>query len=167
MVQPAVQGTPLWITLRRQQKTDPNDLLRRFGITVAPVNVEAIAASLGVHLWYRADLEWSGVCETTYDRADMWINTRDTMERQRFTIAHELGHILKHPLGSLFRDARETGNAPREREANAFAANLLVPLSLLRYAAQVEPDERALARWFQVSPKVMEIRLGLLEAFAR
>ena len=60
-------------------------------------------------------------------------------ERQRFTIAHELGHFILH------RDQRQSFNCDKEsvysgadtirvieREADDFASNLLMPGDLLR-----------------------------------
>ena len=54
---------------------------------------------------------------------------------QRFTLAHELGHLVLHPdqtgLVESVEDASE-GGAAREKEARAFAAALLVPLGELK-----------------------------------
>lgn len=70
------------------------------------------------------------------DEKRIVINSEDTTNEQAFTIAHELGHWLLHkeellrnpdigvfrrkPIGSQSQD-------PKEREANIFAAHLLVP----------------------------------------
>lgn len=60
--------------------------------------------------------------------------------RQRFTAAHELGHAVLHgELLSRFRADTNTtlresdeANDPKEREANRFAAELLMPVELIR-----------------------------------
>jgi hypothetical protein len=61
------------------------------------------------------------------------------LEQRRFTIAHEIGHRVLHPSDSLHRDRRvkEVGVIrprifdPRERDANAFAAQLTMPRQLV------------------------------------
>lgn len=64
-------------------------------------------------------------------------------DRQRFSIAHELGHILLHDDGSRHVDA--------EREADEFAAELLVPAAAIRSEMPANPrlgDLQLLkARW--------------------
>ena len=57
-----------------------------------------------------------------------------TPERQRFTIAHELGHLVNGDLGELptCRNAEvEDGEPDKERSANIFAARLLAPACVL------------------------------------
>lgn len=65
----------------------------------------------------------------------------DNMERKNFTIAHEIGHLLFHVSQSkVFRSFLETNNtiqidrnsSIKEMEANAFAAHLMLPDSVLR-----------------------------------
>ena len=82
--------------------------------------------------------------------------------RRRFTIAHELGHwicqCLEGTAKPVYCRAEEIGVDPEakalEREANIFAANLLMPESSLR---RVKVDEAA-AR-FDVSEEAMAWRL--------
>jgi Zn-dependent peptidase ImmA (M78 family) len=86
--------------------------------------------------------------------------------RRRFTIAHEIGHLVLHaPGGTAAVFCRVTDPlviaANRiEREANRFAAELLMPEDLVRAeAARVGPDRAALADLFQVSAPAMGWRL--------
>jgi Zn-dependent peptidase ImmA (M78 family) len=60
-------------------------------------------------------------------------------EWRRFTIAHEIGHWILHPAGQSFRHRPITGaeraNPTRpveEREADLFAAELLMPRKILK-----------------------------------
>lgn len=95
--------------------------------------------------------------------------------RQRFTVAHEIGHFIYHR--SLLEqgvsdtlayraDDHELPNAKIQREhewqANNFAANLLVPSHWLK-AAQAAgiTDIRDLARKFEVSDTVMRIKMRM------
>ena len=58
-------------------------------------------------------------------------------ERQLFTLAHELDHVLLHRESFIDDEAdlRGSGHRRREREANRFAAHLLVPDDLLNAIA--------------------------------
>jgi Zn-dependent peptidase ImmA (M78 family) len=58
---------------------------------------------------------------------------RNGILRRRFTAAHELGHLVMHhePL---------PGDARQEREAQAFAAELLMPAQIIRDALPTDAD---------------------------
>ncbi|MBA1294820.1 ImmA/IrrE family metallo-endopeptidase [Pseudomonas lurida] len=97
-------------------------------------------------------------------------NFMDAPVRQRFTIAHEIGH---HVYGDLDapRDTSEQFSAksrdPREVAANRFAAALLMPAALVKHMVieQRITDIAKLASAFGVSTAAMEFRLkaiGLL-----
>lgn len=83
--------------------------------------------------------------------------------RQRFTVAHELGHhFLNH--GKRFRDGASTLNDPydaMEISANRFAAELLMPLHAVKTLVEERNVESvtALANAFGVSEPAMRIRL--------
>jgi len=104
------------------------------------------------------------------------VNSLHHPNRQRFTIAHELGHIQLHrPLieseihldkGSLKRDALSAqGIDPHEIEANTFAAELLMPQMLLEAvlgerSIDLEDEDAiaSLAKRFRVSDAAMRFR---------
>jgi hypothetical protein len=137
-------------------------LLRRCGVTTpGHVPLEAIAAHLGVTIEVAplsgADAQ---LCRRG-SRARIVLAERLTHPTsQRFSIAHELGHlVLKHPSGW-------SGRA--ERQANAFAAELLMPRGLLRERCETQPITLALPRRisaeFQVSIVASAIRVVELAA---
>jgi Zn-dependent peptidase ImmA (M78 family) len=107
------------------------------------------------------------------------VNKNHALSRKRFTIAHELGHLLLHTKSEVhldqaivkMRDARTSaGVDDEEMEANRFAAELLMPRSFLEADLEAlgpiyADDERAiakLARQYRVSPQAMAIRLSTL-----
>ncbi len=105
-----------------------------------------------------------------YDNKRIVLNASDGATRKRFTIAHEIGHITLHraelesdpDLGVMRRQALGEANAdPREREANYFAACLLMPANLVRryYNKLSQAD---LATLFLVSEEAMSHRLDSL-----
>lgn len=55
----------------------------------------------------------------------MGLSSGHSAGRRRFTIAHELGHLLLNHKGDLINREPSPGDNPVEREANIFAARLL------------------------------------------
>ena len=113
-----------------------------FGGDELPVPVESIAEDLlALRVEVRRDLDVSGMLlpleRKIYVRAD------EPEPRRRFTIAHELGHLVCQCLEGSARPvycrAEEIGvdaaGKALEREANIFAANLLMPEPAVRAAA--------------------------------
>lgn len=89
------------------------------------------------------------------------LNPALSKTRLRFTAAHELGHLLldhKHLKACH-------GNTREEREANAFAAELLMPTKIIQSIIErgkrysMNPIPEVLAPQFGVSLTAMEIRL--------
>lgn len=152
-------------------------LLERFRVTTAPVPVDVITRQLGVDLRFEAlDTHVSGVLVRRGDETVIGVNARHHPNRQRFTIAHELGHFMLHPdaptvlVDDAFVHFRgDDITAPtdsRELEANVFAACLLMPEVMLRadlrgqyIDAFDEGAVRALARRYGVSQQALTIRL--------
>ena len=62
--------------------------------------------------------------------------------QQTFTLMHELGHLILHRASSIDDDADMQSRVGHEREANAFAGQLLVPDAFL---AQIRDDEQPTA----------------------
>lgn len=153
---------PAWRILRGQGVT-ATDLLRAFRVTEPPIDVRAMALELGLNIQPLIGHESPGYTDSTETSAVVYINVANTQRRQRFTLAHEIGHLMLHPLGGrMHRDAgRVPGSSPQETEADAFAANLLMPYGLLHpYAMRYGANATALADMFEVSQQAMTIRLA-------
>lgn len=107
-------------------------------------------------------------------RSGKWrivVNRDATWGRQRFTLAHELKHLIDHPMhAALYKDSRYgSAEASAEKAADYFAACLLMPKAWVRRAYYDDGfrDPRVLARQFRVSAAAMSFRfdqLGLSEA---
>jgi Zn-dependent peptidase ImmA (M78 family) len=163
------------------------DLLATSGVTAPPVSVEQIAASHGIQI-VRSSAEWneSGFLLRDNGRVIIGINARNSPKRQRFTIAHELGHWLLHdgkPLivdQSVMINKRDDVSSQatdwQEIQANQFAAELLMPFKFvtdeLRQQMSSDIGSReelitTLARIFSVSNDAMGwrlINLGVLSS---
>lgn len=139
-----------------------------------PVNVEYIASKLGIKVsilnpWNSENEGLSGLAEIDNNGFRViHYNNSESKNRQRFTMAHELGHhVLNHvnPQNPCFRDDTNTfnSNSPvwQEREANNFAAQLLMPLDAIKTMLFVKgiSNIKQLADIFQVSEAAMYYRL--------
>ena len=95
------------------------------------------------------------------------INENHTPKRQRFTIAHEIGHFLLHEKPVIDNDIRayyrapldESTNPEWEQEANLFAANLLMPEREVKDIYEEYESIEDTARFFGVSISAMAYRL--------
>ncbi len=152
-------------------------LLREQGVRTTPVDVTTLAERLGISVVAQPMEEAvSGVLVVRDGRAAIGVNQAHHPHRQRFTIAHELGHYLLHSGDTrLFVDAGLTfyrddssadGTYAQEIEANAFAAELLMPEHLLKQCLGNQKvdlhDDLAVARLaarFGVSGQALTIRL--------
>lgn len=137
-----------------------------------PVPIEAIIRDIGLPLSYEAmDDNISGYIERQNGSYRIVVNSNHAPTRQRFTAAHELGHYVYHRdlLGEGVGDNRayRTDGTDRpnanirpihERQANSFAANVLMPRH--RLSAVAGETTAALATRFGVSQAAMKIRLG-------
>jgi Zn-dependent peptidase ImmA (M78 family) len=137
-----------------------------------PVPIDAIIRDIGLPLSYEPMGEnISGYIERTNGSYRIVVNSNHARTRQRFTAAHELGHYIYHRdlLGEGVGDNRayRTDGTDRpnvnirpihERQANSFAANVLMPRH--RLAAVAGDSTTELAARFGVSPAAMKIRLG-------
>lgn len=88
------------------------------------------------------------------------INKKHHPLRQRFSLAHEFGHIcLEHDLVLAERIEGEDVKNEIEKEADEFAAELLMPIDVFKKAFSANPDLEALAEMFEVSTTAVSVRL--------
>ena len=135
-----------------------------------PIPVLEIAEQNGVNVVFAkfgaSSGQVAGYCD--FRNAKLFVNVEDGTRWQSFTIAHELGHWLMHR--SIFvknpdtypvlpRFSRSPNDDPREKEANIFAAHLLVPDQLLKPVLYPLVGAAALADVFFVPRMMMEIRM--------
>ncbi len=155
---------PLWKKFRGPPRASAGDLLRHFSINDTPVPVERIVREMGIAIEIVETSEFAGSSDTNGNQATIRVNAADVRVRQRFTVAHELGHVLLHPLGQNFRDPDFLPSTHFEVEANGFAADLLMPEWMVRSAFNaIGPGSLRLAAMFDVSVASIEYRLRQLQ----
>jgi Zn-dependent peptidase ImmA (M78 family) len=154
-----------------------SELLDEFEVAKPPVPVRRIARGRGARIFREGqEGDLSGFLFRRGKEIIIGVNTDQAPVRQRFTIAHELGHLLLHDLTELHvdhgftvrlrSDLSSLGLDEQEMEANRFAAELLMPMRLLKEDLEgteldLTDDEtfRSLAKQYGVSAQALAIRL--------
>ena len=135
-----------------------------------PIPVHEIAERNGVNVVV-ADFGNSSNAVSGYgefEESRLYVNKDDGIMRQLYAIAHELGHWVLHrriiekdsdcydALPSFYGPDR---SEPLEREADIFAAHLMIPGHMLRYGLAGKVPAVRLAGVFGVTVSLMEFRL--------
>ena len=165
-------------------KKSPEQALKDSGVTERPVDLNKILEHHGIRLYsLPANADIFGAIVGERGHVLIAINPNQHIHRQRFTIAHELGHYFCHsdddtPAQFVDGDFRlhwrntesSRGVNWQEIEANRYAAALLMPEKLLRedvdQLGKIDDSAvRRLASLYKVSRVSMQYRLinlGLL-----
>ena len=159
-----------WRSLRAACRGDAPDIaaartLELLEITTFPTPVIDIVVDLGVHVRLESGpgmeggLQWS-------DPPTVFINSLNSSTRRRFTCAHEIGHLIMHPMSENYIDESSPGGRETrilEQQANRFAAHLLMPVwkleaVVLHYGKNIQ----ASTDYFGVSATALNWQLDLL-----
>jgi Zn-dependent peptidase ImmA (M78 family) len=140
----------------------------------APVNVVGIANELGIKVWEKESLNPPVSGMIYLDKINggksgfsIIVRKGDSLERKRFTVAHEIAHFILHKdkaSGGITDDAMyRSGLSTREEaEANRLAADILMPYKLIRsLVSEGYKSMPALAEKLGVSKTAMSIRLNI------
>jgi Zn-dependent peptidase ImmA (M78 family) len=174
---------------RDRAREGARKIIREHGISQAPINIESIVRTHEIEiLRHRFEGPESGFALRNNNRWYIGVNTQTSRRRQRFTMAHELGHLLLHEGKNIIVDQAvlridlrnnlsSMGTDIEEIEANTFAAALLMPerivfpyvTSLIQANGDITREDliAELARTFDVSAEAMGYRLiniGILTA---
>jgi len=181
-----------------KSKRPERDALDEF-INTVPVNIERLIKGQGISLNKNASSseiargtnrsstsgDFIGEIRKNGDEYQILILGSDHYYRKRFTMAHELAHFVLHKdsidrLGSISDSTQyqsEGITEEQEREANAYAAEILMPEDKVReifdetYRNQNGKEQNTkeqntieeMSKMFQVSPRAMRLRLYLLD----
>ncbi|HAS6274679.1 TPA: ImmA/IrrE family metallo-endopeptidase [Vibrio vulnificus] len=161
------------IPLQFENLNTPDDVINfalKNGIETEPLDVSGLTELLGIKMNFlpmKGDDSGSLILDKKTGEWRMTVNSLHHPHRQRFTIAHEIGHHIKHGAfqqnfldSSFFRNG-ETNVL--EIEANNFAAELLMPTKRfheLISSGVTKVDE--IAEYFKVSVMAVRVRAKLL-----
>ncbi len=157
-------------------KAEAERLILEYSNREIPIDLDLLAAGLNIKVIRDAfdSSSISGMLVFKEGRYFIGVNSEHSVGRQRFTIAHELGHYILHRKkfhidteieegAVMFRDD-SLGNSPQEVEANSFAANLLMPEDIFKREFERLKSIEAVADRFLVSVPAAQFRsrnLGL------
>lgn len=161
---PDLQGLKPFAAARR--------LLEETGYTKPAIPVEKVAEAVGivVHPWDFID-DVSAVLVRSSRFTAIAVNQTHPETRQRFSIAHELGHAVLGHVENLYIEfvapallqEQSPQRIDHEREANWFAADLLMPAESVREDyKRFKGDVSHLAAQYRVSEQAMWVRLQAL-----
>lgn len=150
-----------------------NVLHRAFGESLDynyPIDLEKIAKAFDVPIYKeKLDDNLAGCFMAEGGNSAIVVNKKDPESRQRFTIAHELGHFISYKLqekeGTIYDERgalASIGRDPEEVFANKFAAEVLMPKDEFKKQMESESAKKDkidyLTRHFKVSKQAIEIR---------
>jgi Zn-dependent peptidase ImmA (M78 family) len=128
-----------------------------------PVDVNRITQDLGLIVRQGTFPDPSVIGYYVKAERTIYIARDDPPNRKVFTIAHEIGHDVRHDLASETYHRRDSlnlaSNREMEQEANWFAASLLMPRSMVRAYWPAFRDISTMAALFGVSAVAMRYRL--------
>ena len=146
-------------------------ILKDYKLSEVPTDLSVLFKGLGlkyIELNDTDDID-GAIMEIKGKPAIAVLNKAKSLQRQRFTLAHELGHIfLKHTGRDIYDsdEIRENSNKlisktkpPQETEADIFASELLIPYEQLKkYTADINNIDK-LANTFLVSKQAITIAI--------
>lgn len=158
-------------------KNHAKAVLNHHDLSMPPVPIEKIAEDYGVMIQYAPfDDALSGMAFIKDGKSIIGVNSLHHPNRQRFTVAHELGHHVMHQ--NLLRSGIHVDKTVLKRdkvsaegidlteiEANAFASEILMPShwidSLIAGGLDVSDEVRMtfIAKKFKVSTAALNFRL--------
>ena len=119
------------------------ELKNKKGKITYPINPFEVLKEKNTIITYSDFDKLEGLLLYDKKRSIISININRPITRQRFTAAHELGHIMLHTeiKGNNFLCPMYGRKSDIEKEADAFASNLLMPSDELNKRVDLYQDE--------------------------
>lgn len=130
-----------------------------------PVLLEPIVDELGVTLYYDDKIIVDGLTVKTPSMKIIFVNSSYPKTRQRFILAHEIGHIVMPHKPETYSCIIRNNRRPMERDANRFAAELLMPQLMLEPLWEQFRGNRQYR--YQIVAEKLEVSAAALKARVR
>ena len=175
-------GDTMCKILEKLRDKTPENLLKEYQISlVPPIDISLLMQRIGIkeipfdftELEKLMNLETGDIIGTVFAKNDelgIFYKASDSLNRQRFTIAHEIAHCCldTDALKTKHIELRssQTENMLKEYNANVFAGKLLIPkisLDKIHSKFLISPPLSVISKIFEVSTTVMAARLDYLE----
>lgn len=127
-----------------QAQIEARKLLEELKLLTLPVNLTQICDMLGIAIRYDAlkGLDGYFIRHSETKKIMIVVNDSVSLVRQRFSVAHELGHIrLKHGVLGFSTAGIVIRREWMEVNANYFASELLMPKPLLQRYGYMTAEE--------------------------
>lgn len=121
-------------------------ILLQENVTELPVKISRLCRQMGIEVYQYTPADGNdGRCTIVDGKPRIYVSERCQPQRQRFSCAHELGHILLGHVneGDLINREPDPKDNPIEQAANVFAARLLAPACVLWALNARTPEEIA------------------------
>lgn len=159
-------------------KEKAEKLLDDYGLLTSPIDLTMLARKLNIAVQYEdLDSDISGfLVIKEKKKSTIVLNKKHSKNRQRFTFSHEIGHYVLHRDSgeelflekelTYFRSEQYSEDSKMEKEANQFAAYLLMPEKVIKelistnnFDISKERDFSKLSKILQVSERALAIHL--------
>lgn len=172
---------PVSRSRKAQIRARARELVAEQNLNRAPIAIERVARALDIAVRYSPlEESLSGMAFIKDDNRVIVLNALHHPNRQRFTLAHEIGHHVLHAPAlaagvhvdkAILRrdDLAAQGTNDFEIEANAFASELLMPRevfeTILGQVGDLNDEQQliGLAARFRVSLAALQLRLAATE----
>lgn len=183
---PKDRGAFMCKILKKIKNKTPYELLKEYEINqTPPINISKLVEKIGITIIANDFSEIEeiqgvepnsilGAAFSINDDLAIFYKSSDSLHRKKFTIAHELAHCcldcpdnvathLEYRIDS-YMDLNDE-QLKKERRANIFAGELLIPENILRetHKKMLIPSLSELSMIFDVSTSVMAARLDYLQ----
>lgn len=157
-------------------RIEAEKLAKEMKVSEYPVDVTAIAEKLDIEVTPVTfiDDRTSGmiIADAEKQTVEILIADSEDFERQRFTIAHELGHYKERKIANdddySFVEKRHPDSYDlHEFYADEFAGNLLMPARVICDLYEADKSVSAMATFFGVTPSAVRKRLTRLKKMGR